>query len=196
MFSRKRLGLLYVLVMGLLLFAACNSDTGANGDGNGEAAEAENDDMMGDGEMMDDHDDEEDEHMDDEDEHMDDEDEHMDDMGHAHVDPPEEYQGLTNPLEGDSDAIAAGETIYTTNCATCHGESGQGDGPAAEGLDPKPADFTDQPMMMDLSDGYLFWRVTEGGAFEPFNSAMPAWGQALSEDERWQVISYIRTLDD
>ena len=132
MFSRKRLGLLYVLVMGLLLFAACTSDTGANGDGNGEAAEAENDDMRGDGEMMDDHDDEDDEHMDDEDEHM-------DDMGHAHVDPPEEYQGLTNPLEGDSDAIAAGETIYTTNCATCHGDGGMGAGAGAANHDQAPA---------------------------------------------------------
>lgn len=45
-----------------------------------------------------------------------------------------------------------------------------------------------------LSDGYLFWRVSKGGVIDPFNSAMPAWESALTEDQRWEVISYIRTL--
>lgn len=113
-----------------------------------------------------------------------------------HVDPPAEYAGLTNPYEGDPQAIAAGEEIYNANCATCHGEEGHGDGPAAQGLDPAPASLADRAMMGDMSDGLLFWRVTEGGAMEPFNSAMPAWGDVLTEEERWQVISYIRTLGE
>ena len=49
-------------------------------------------------------------------------------------------------------------------------------------------------MMNELSDGYLFWRVSLGGQMEPFNSAMPAWEAGLSEEQRWQVISYVRTL--
>ena len=110
---------------------------------------------------------------------------------HAHVDPPHEYEDLANPFGNDDhEAIEAGGVIYETSCATCHGPEGQGDGPAAEGLDPKPASLADAHMMEELGDGYLFWRVSEGGAFDPFNSAMPAWKEALSETERWQVVSF------
>ena len=51
-------------------------------------------------------------------------------------------------------------------------------------------------MMQDLSDGYLFWRISEGGAMPPFNSAMLAWKGTLSEEEIWQVISYVRTFSE
>lgn len=115
---------------------------------------------------------------------------------HVHADLPEEYAGLTNPLAGDQEAIAAGKEIYQQNCASCHGEEGTGHGPAAAALDPQPASLADQAMMQDLSDAYLFWRVSEGGAMEPFNSAMPAWKDTLTEMERWQVVSYIRTFSE
>ncbi|MBE7549798.1 MAG: cytochrome c [Anaerolineales bacterium] len=121
-------------------------------------------------------------------------DEHGAGMAHAHVDPPSEYAQLTNPFAGDAVAIAAGQTIFDTNCATCHGPQGQGDGLAATGLNPKPANLADRQMLDSLSDGYLFWRVSEGGALAPFNSAMPAWKATLSEEQRWQVISYLRSL--
>ncbi len=139
-----------------------------------------------------------DEHMDDE--HMDDEhmeDEHMEDdhgMEHMHAELPAEYEGLTNPLAGDEAAVAAGAELFSINCATCHGDEGLGDGPAAAGLDPKPASLADVEMMSTMEDSYLFWRITEGGAMEPFNSAMPAWGEAFSDDEIWQLVSFVRTL--
>lgn len=121
-------------------------------------------------------------------------DEHGATMAHAHVDPPGEYAQLTNPFAGDAAAITAGQTIYNTNCMTCHGSQGQGDGPTAIALNPKPANLADRQMMDTLSDGYLFWRVSEGGAMAPFNSGMPSWKAALSEEQRWQVISYLRSL--
>jgi mono/diheme cytochrome c family protein len=141
----------------------------------------------------------EDEHMDDE--HMDDEeDEHMEDemgvMDHGHVEVPDEFASLANPFDGDTDAITVGQEIFTINCATCHGPTGAGDGAAAVGLDPKPADLGDNEMMVTLTDGYLFWRVTKGGVIEPFNSAMPSWEQGLTEEQRWQVISYVRTFTE
>lgn len=116
------------------------------------------------------------------------------DMDHVHAEAPEEFASLTNPLGDDHEAIEAGEEIFQTNCASCHGPEGQGDGPAAEPLDPKPATLADGMMMDTLSDGYLFWRISKGGQMEPFNSAMPAWETGLSEEQRWQVISYVRTL--
>jgi len=115
-------------------------------------------------------------------------------MDHAHFEAPDEFASLTNPFADDSDALAAGQTIFVTNCAVCHGETGMGDGPAAETLDPKPATLADGEMMSMLSDGYLFWRVSKGGMTEPYNSVMPAWEAGLTEDQRWQVISYVRSL--
>ena len=63
------------------------------------------------------------------------------------------------------------------------GAEGAGDGVAAVGLDPKPANLGDSEMMSTLTDGYLFWRVSKGGAMEPFNSAMPAWDPGLTEEQ-------------
>jgi mono/diheme cytochrome c family protein len=132
--------------------------------------------------------------------HHDDDSHHDDDghegMAHTHAKTPEEFASLENPFANDQKAIEAGKAIYETNCATCHGTEGMGDGPAAESLDPKPAMLADGAMMGDLSDGYLFWRVSKGGQMEPFNSAMPAWEAGLTEEQRWQVISYVRTLAD
>jgi mono/diheme cytochrome c family protein len=117
-------------------------------------------------------------------------------MAHGHVQAPEEFAELINTFAEDHEAIDAGEATFNTLCATCHGAEGKGDGPAAAELDPKPADLSDGIMMSDLSDGYLFWRVSKGGAMEPFNSAMPAWESGLTEEQRWQVISYIRTFSE
>jgi mono/diheme cytochrome c family protein len=118
------------------------------------------------------------------------------DMDHGHVEAPDEFALLTNPFAGDAAAIAAGKVIFETSCATCHGPEGAGDGPTAEALDPKPATLADGAMMHDLSDGYLFWRVSKGGTMEPFNSAMPPWETGLTEEQRWQVISYVRSLTE
>lgn len=115
-------------------------------------------------------------------------------MEHEHAEVPGEFAALENPLAHDESAIAAGQEIFVTNCVACHGETGRGDGAAAASLDPKPADLTDGAMMSMLSDSYLYWRVSKGGVVEPFNSAMPAWENALTEDQRWQVISYVRSL--
>lgn len=127
----------------------------------------------------------------------DNDDEHHDDdmeMAHIHVDAPAEFASRTNPFADDHEAIEVGAEIFQANCAACHGSEGLGDGPAAETLEPKPATLADGAMMGDLSDGYLFWRVSKGGQMEPFNSAMPAWESGLAEQQRWQVISFVRTL--
>lgn len=121
---------------------------------------------------------------------------HMEDMGHLHIETPEEFANLNNPFHDNVEAIEVGEELYSTYCAACHGVEGKGDGPAAEALVPQPASLADSLMMRELSDSYLFWRVSEGGIQEPFNSAMPPWEGVLTEEQRWQVISYIRTLSE
>lgn len=108
------------------------------------------------------------------------------------VEVPAPYKGMTNPFAGDAAAAEAGKAIYQTNCASCHGDTGQGDGPAGQALDPKPTNLAAK--VPEQADDFLFWRISEGGAMEPFNSAMPAWKGVLSEEQIWQVITYLRTL--
>ncbi len=105
---------------------------------------------------------------------------------------PSDYAGLTNPIAADEASLERGAETYTTFCTTCHGDGGMGDGPASAALDPAPAPLAHTGQMM--GDDYLFWRVAEGGAFEPFNSGMPAWKDALDENQRWDVINYIQAL--
>lgn len=105
---------------------------------------------------------------------------------------PDEYSGYANPFTGDADAIAQGEILYQANCSSCHGSTGEGDGPASGGIDPKPGNIATR--QANLSDSYLFWRISEGGLMEPFNSIMPGWKGILSAEKIWQVITYLRTM--
>lgn len=181
--------LLSFLVIGTLFVTACASSTPSE-DGSAQVAVEEHEE--GDDHDVDEHGEDEHEDGDDhaEDEHM--EDEHADD--HAHAEVPHEYEDLVNPFADDAVAVTAGADLFAVNCASCHGETGMGDGPAAVGLDPKPASLADSSMMSDLTDAYIFWRITEGGTMEPFNSAMPPWGDTFTEEQRWQLVSFVRSL--
>ncbi len=106
--------------------------------------------------------------------------------------PPAPYAGKTNPLKGNADAAAQGKDQFASLCASCHGDDAKGDGPAASALNPKPANLVE--VVPNASDAYLFWRVSEGGGFAPFNSAMPAHKDTMSETQIWQVITYLQTL--
>lgn len=113
-------------------------------------------------------------------------------MARHHAAIPEEYAGLSNPIPADDTSIERGAEIYIANCASCHGDGGMGDGPAAANLDPAPAAIAHTSQMM--GDDYLFWRISEGGAMEPFNSTMIAWGGILDKNARWDVINYVQAL--
>ena len=100
---------------------------------------------------------------------------------------PKTAQELKNPLAGDKAALAEAKKLYTTNCAPCHGERGKGDGPAAQALNPKPADHSSATIQSE-SDGSLFWKLSEG------RNPMPAYKNVFNEQQRWALVSYIRTL--
>ncbi len=102
---------------------------------------------------------------------------------------PPDLIGKTNPIAaGDDTAIAAGKKNFNDICSNCHGESGRGDGPSAASLVPPPANLVDLSKIQ--SDDYLFWRISYGKE----GTVMVAWKDNLSEQEIWQVISYIKTL--
>lgn len=95
---------------------------------------------------------------------------------------------LANPFPPTSESVEAGQEVYTDNCQSCHGASGQGDGPAGAGLQPPPADLVYHVPLHGDAD--LFTTITEGKE----DTAMPAFGDQLSEEEIWHLINYLRTL--
>jgi len=99
---------------------------------------------------------------------------------------PAEYTGKTNPL--GSDAATEGATVFHNNCEVCHGVIGYGDGPAGQALDPQPKNLAE--LQAVASDDYLFWRINEG---KP-GTSMVAWKGVLTEEQIWQVVSFVRTL--
>ncbi len=111
-------------------------------------------------------------------------------MERHHADVPAEYIDLVNATPADEDSLERGRMVYAAQCETCHGATGMGDGPAGQALDPAPAPIAHTSQM--LSDGYLYWRISEGG--HSFGTAMPAWNESLSEQARWDLINYVRSL--
>jgi mono/diheme cytochrome c family protein len=79
-------------------------------------------------------------------------------------------------------------------CASCHGPTGAGDGPAAVALDPKPAKHDDGNYMNPLTDAYLTQVITEGGLAVGKSPLMAPWGGALDPEEVRDVIAFIRSL--
>lgn len=103
---------------------------------------------------------------------------------------PPAYAGLTNPLPATPATMATGRALYDDNCALCHGPAGRGDGEGGKDLKPPPGDLMALTGMPIASDGYLFWTVSEGG--EALGTAMPAFKDALSADDRWAIIAALR----
>lgn len=107
--------------------------------------------------------------------------------------PPAEFADMTNPFEGDSAAVTAGQELYVANCAGCHGESAQGDGAAGQALDPRPANLVTTAQQAE--DQYIYWVIHEGGAAAGLSSSMIAYEGVLTDDQIWQITSYIESLE-
>jgi putative copper export protein/mono/diheme cytochrome c family protein/peroxiredoxin len=85
-------------------------------------------------------------------------------------------------------SIAHGLALYRTHCAVCHGPGGRGDGPDAAALPKRPADLT-APHTNDHTAGDMYWWLTHG-----LGTGMPGFAGALSADDRWDLINFIRAL--
>ena len=101
---------------------------------------------------------------------------------------PKEERERQNPVASNGDSLKEGKVLYEANCAVCHGEKGDGKGPGAKALPVKPENFTDAKMMEAMTDGELFYKLSEG------RMPMPGFKSKLAEEQRWQVINYVRTL--
>ena len=102
------------------------------------------------------------------------------------------YASKVNPLERNTENIAAGKILYEKSCALCHGIAGLGDGEAGKDLKPLPANITMFIKMHNVSDGYLYWTIAEGGI--PLQTAMPPFKDIMQEAEIWRTIIFLREL--
>ena len=110
-----------------------------------------------------------------------------------------ELTGLENPLRSRGDLAQhyeEGKRVYYQNCLACHGDLLDGAGHYASALNPAPASFQDVGTIQQLTESYVFWRIAKGGVGlpnegGPWNSAMPAWEEYLTEDEIWAVVIFL-----
>ena len=98
--------------------------------------------------------------------------------------------GAVNPIPPNADSVARGQALFVSHCVPCHGVTGKGDGPVGLTLNPRPADLTLHAVPGVHTDGQLYEWVTNGFP----GSVMPAFSKQLTDDERWDLINYIRTL--
>ena len=75
------------------------------------------------------------------------------------------------------------------NCIFCHGETGAGNEANLPRLRRKPADLSNKERMTAMTDGEVFWKISKG-----ITGIMPAGEKRLSEEERWHVVNFVRTL--
>ena len=92
-----------------------------------------------------------------------------------------------NPVPATADSVKKGGELFTIYCTPCHGTSGKGDGLVAAKFVPPP-DLTNADLHKTRTDGYWQSYLSAGGAI------MPSYAEALSPEERWHIVNYVRTL--
>ncbi len=100
---------------------------------------------------------------------------------------PVETEKISNPFKGNADATKKGKKLYTQMCAVCHGDQGKGDGIAGAALDPPPGNFTSEKVQAQ-TDGAIFWKMSTG------RPPMMSYAEFLTEEQRWQLVNYVREL--
>jgi len=107
---------------------------------------------------------------------------------------PEDADKTKNPVASSAESIAKGKELYLNrdkgNCIFCHGETGSGNEANLPRLRRKPADLSNKERMTAMTDGEVFWKVSKG-----IDGIMPAGEKRMTtEEERWHVVNYVRTL--
>jgi mono/diheme cytochrome c family protein len=182
--------IIYILVIASLTLVACKNENKEESkeetqmEEHNEGMEMEHKEGMEMGDM--DHDDgEEGEHSHDAGEHM----THMMEVkAWLQKELGDSYDDVVPPPTEEQ--LAMGKKTYNTICAACHGVTGKGDGPAAAGLESKPADFTDFSHSAYYSDKGRIHIIKNGVK----GTAMVGWSGSLSEEEIQAVYGYCRSL--
>lgn len=89
-----------------------------------------------------------------------------------------------------------GKQWYYFYCVSCHGWTGQGDGPNAIEMDPRPRPLTKGDYMNKRTNVQLFGVIKGGGIAVELADAMPAWGNVLLDQDIWNVVAFLREISD
>jgi mono/diheme cytochrome c family protein len=94
-----------------------------------------------------------------------------------------------NPIKATESSLAIGRQHFQTFCVPCHGSEAKGgtSGPVATKFIPTP-DLTNAELQRQRTDGYWHSYIVTGGA------VMPSYGEALSSQEAWHIVNYLRSL--
>jgi mono/diheme cytochrome c family protein len=101
---------------------------------------------------------------------------------------PEQAKLIRNPLTNSDALLQSIRPLYHDKCSSCHGDSGKGDGHDASLYDPAPTNFTDTQQMSGVTDGELFYKLSEG------RKPMPSFKKRLTEDQRWRLVLLLRSF--
>lgn len=113
---------------------------------------------------------------------------------------PPAARGVVNTLSAtNAEHLKKGRSLFVKHCVTCHGEQGRGDGPSARlharrsGFAPR--DLSKPEVQAGLTDGEMFWKI--GAGWRPGGRiVMPGVGSEVSEEDRWRLVLYVRSLVD
>ncbi|HEX3179150.1 MAG TPA: c-type cytochrome [Methylomirabilota bacterium] len=96
---------------------------------------------------------------------------------------------VPNPVKATRESIAIGRERFAVFCTPCHGPEAKGGvtGPVATKFIPPP-DLTNAELHRQRTDGYWHSYIMVGGA------VMPAYGEAVSSEEAWHIVNYVRSL--
>ncbi len=100
---------------------------------------------------------------------------------------PAEAASLTNPFQGQAEAVKLGREYFMQRCEACHGKEGKGNGWMIANLKMTPTNLTSTVAQAN-TDGELFWKITNG------RSPMPANRVRFTDEQRWQIVTFLRTL--
>ncbi len=108
--------------------------------------------------------------------------------GGWHV-PPGAKQ-LKNPVPANSATLDSARALYGSDCAKCHGINGDGKRPpgSAYSYNTQPTNFTRKRLMDAMSDGEIYWKITNG------RKPMPSFKNRLSNEQRWELVNFLRTF--
>ncbi|MDQ3012820.1 MAG: cytochrome c, partial [Acidobacteriota bacterium] len=98
-----------------------------------------------------------------------------------------EASSMANPVKDRPDAAKIGRGFYMQKCVDCHGKEGKGNGYMSKMVARPPTNLASQ-MVQANSDGELFWKVTNG------KSPMPAHRVRFDDEQRWYIVTYLRTF--